>query len=174
MKILFTGGSSFTGYWFIKELAAAGHDITAVFRRKPEDYTDDLRRKRIDTLSSKCRQVFCSSFGDDKFLELIKEQSPDVLCCHGAEVTNYNKPEFDAIRAAANNTNRLPNVLNALADAGSNKVLLTGSVFRKRRRGRFERTSRLLPLRPVKGIYLAALSLSRADQIDDVGEVCNS
>ena len=35
MKILFTGGSSFTGYWFVRELAAAGHDVTAVFRGKP-------------------------------------------------------------------------------------------------------------------------------------------
>jgi hypothetical protein len=25
--ILFTGGSSFTGYWFIKELASAGHEF---------------------------------------------------------------------------------------------------------------------------------------------------
>ena len=32
MKILFTGGSSFTGSWFIRELAAAGHEVTAIFR----------------------------------------------------------------------------------------------------------------------------------------------
>ena len=47
MKILFTGGSSFTGYWFVKELAAAGHDVSAMFRRKAEDYADDLRRSRV-------------------------------------------------------------------------------------------------------------------------------
>jgi nucleoside-diphosphate-sugar epimerase len=27
MKILFTGATSFTGYWFVKTLAAAGHQI---------------------------------------------------------------------------------------------------------------------------------------------------
>ena len=32
MNILFTGGSSFTGSWFIRELAAAGHQVTAIFR----------------------------------------------------------------------------------------------------------------------------------------------
>ena len=32
MKILFTGGSSFTGSRFIRELAAAGHEVTAIFR----------------------------------------------------------------------------------------------------------------------------------------------
>ena len=119
MKILFTGGSSFTGYWFINELAAEGHDVVAVFRRKPEEYSDDLRRQRIQALSDKCHQVFCTSFGDDKFLELINEQGPDVLCCHGAEVTNYNKPEFDALNAVANNTYRLPNVLDAMTSASA-------------------------------------------------------
>jgi UDP-glucose 4-epimerase len=129
MKILFTGGSSFTGYWFIKELASAGHEIVAIFRRGPLEYTDDLRRKRIDALAGICRPVFNTSFGDDRFLELIKERSLDLLCCHGAEVANYNRPDFDVIAAVANNTHRLPNVLDALTNVGCCKVLLTGSVF---------------------------------------------
>ena len=36
MKILFTGASSFTGYWFAKQLASAGHEVFALFRRQPE------------------------------------------------------------------------------------------------------------------------------------------
>jgi nucleoside-diphosphate-sugar epimerase len=46
MKILFTGGSSFTGFWFIRELARAGHEVVAVFRKKPEEYPDDVRKVR--------------------------------------------------------------------------------------------------------------------------------
>ena len=46
MKILFTGGSSFTGCWFIQELAAAGHEVTAVFRKSPEEYFEAIRRRR--------------------------------------------------------------------------------------------------------------------------------
>ena len=42
MKILFTGGSSFTGFWFIRELAAAGHAVTAVFRRHAEEYSETV------------------------------------------------------------------------------------------------------------------------------------
>ena len=34
MKILFTGGSSFTGSRFIRELAAAGHQVVAIFQRR--------------------------------------------------------------------------------------------------------------------------------------------
>jgi UDP-glucose 4-epimerase len=129
MKVLFTGGSSFTGYWFVKELASQGHDVVAIFRRNVDEYPDDLRRKRIDALASVCRPVFGTSFGDGRFLELIKAQNFDLLCCHGAEVTNYNKPEFDLIAAVASNTYGLPMVLDALGNSGCNRILLTGSVF---------------------------------------------
>ncbi|WP_431211964.1 hypothetical protein ACQ86N_40310 [Puia sp. P3] len=44
MKIVFTGGSSFTGYWFIKELAAQGHAVTAVVRGNSDQYTG-LRKR---------------------------------------------------------------------------------------------------------------------------------
>ena len=37
MKILFTGASSFTGYWFVKELAERGHEVTALLRRPAEN-----------------------------------------------------------------------------------------------------------------------------------------
>jgi UDP-glucose 4-epimerase len=128
MKILFTGGSSFTGYWFIRELASQGHEIVAVFQRELHEYTD-LRRRRVDALAEHCHPVFGHSFGDDRFLELLQEQSFDLLCCHGAEVTNYNRPEFDLVAAVTRNTYRLPNVLDRLTDAGCNRVVLTGSVF---------------------------------------------
>jgi UDP-glucose 4-epimerase len=129
MKILFTGGSSFTGFWFIKELASAGHDVVAVFRRDRDEYADDLRRRRIEVLENICHPVYRTSFGDDRFLGLMKEVGFDLLCCHGAEVTNYNKPDFDLLAAVASNTYRLPKVCDVLASAGCNKMLLTGSVF---------------------------------------------
>ena len=58
MKILFTGGSSFTGYWFVRELASAGHEVVALFRHRPEEYLDDLRRKRVEALTDICRSRF--------------------------------------------------------------------------------------------------------------------
>src|SRR5262245_37032841 len=93
MRILFTGGSSFTGYWFIKELASRGHEVVATFRRELSDYTDDLRRRRIAGLHGLCRPIANVSFGDDRFLELISEGGWDLLCCHGAEATHYNSPD---------------------------------------------------------------------------------
>ena len=94
MKIIFTGGSSFTGYWFIKELASAGHEVVAVFRLNRDEYADDLRRRRIAALADICRPVFGTSFGDDRFLSLIREGGWDLLCHHGAETTNYKSAEL--------------------------------------------------------------------------------
>ena len=129
MKILFTGGSSFTGFWFIRELAAAGHSVTALFRHEPHDYTDEIRRTRVMLAAEICRPMYGCSFGDSSFLSLVGEGQWGLLCHHAADVTNYKSPDFDVTGAARNNTQNLPAVLQALEAAGCGKVLLTGSVF---------------------------------------------
>jgi len=129
MRILFTGGSSFTGYWFIKELAAAGHDITAIFTGAPEGY-EGLRRERVDRASALCRPVYGCSFGDETFLGLIESgRSWDLLCHHAARVANYKSPDFDVAGALAENTRNLRQTLTLLKARGCRGVLLTGSVF---------------------------------------------
>lgn len=131
MKILFTGGSSFTGCWFIRELAAAGHDIVATFRQRPDAYDDALRRERVELALAHSRGVFGCRFGDDAFLELLTGESWDLLCHHGADVTNYKSEDFDVAAAVAANTRNLPAVLAALQADGADMpaLLLTGSVF---------------------------------------------
>jgi UDP-glucose 4-epimerase len=129
MRILFTGGSSFTGYWFATQLASAGHDVIVVFRRQPNDYPDDLRRQRVAALIDVCRPVFGVSCGDDRFLQLIREGHWDLFCHHAAEATNYRSPDFNVVAAVENNTYRIPLVLDLLQDAGCGKVVVTGSVF---------------------------------------------
>jgi nucleoside-diphosphate-sugar epimerase len=129
MRILFTGGSSFTGFWFIKELAAAGHEVTATFRSQLDKYLDEPRRLRVGAMTSICRPIFGVSFGDESFVTLIKESHCDVLCHHGAEVTNYKSQDFDIAGAVAKTTRQLPVVLDILLSSGCSKVVLTGSVF---------------------------------------------
>jgi nucleoside-diphosphate-sugar epimerase len=130
VRILFTGASSFTGAWFVRELAAAGHEVTATFRQAPGDYPDPLRRRRVAlAAAAAARAEHGVAFGDDRFLALLGEGRFDLLCHHAAEVTNYRSPDFDAAGAAARNTHRLPLVLAALARGGGRRVLLTGSVF---------------------------------------------
>jgi nucleoside-diphosphate-sugar epimerase len=129
VRILFTGGSSFTGTWFIRALAAAGHEVTATFRQPAEAYPDEGRRRRVALATAACRPVHGVSFGDARFLALLRGEAWDLLAHHAAEVTNYRSPDFDALAAAAHNTRGLPAVLAALAGSGGHRVLLTGSVF---------------------------------------------
>ena len=129
MRILFTGTSSFTGTWFVRALAAAGHDVTATFRRAAEEYADPLRRRRVAIAARSCTPLYGVSFGDDRFLAAAKAGAWDLLAHHAAEVSDYKSPAFDVGAALAANTRSCRAVLDALASGGCRKVLLTGSYF---------------------------------------------
>ena len=128
MKILFTGASSFTGFWFVKTLAAAGYEIICPVTGDVVDYAD-LRRWRVEQLKSVCRPIPRAPFGSDNFLKIIRENRFELLCHHAAEVRNYKSPDFDVLRALQNNTLNLQTVLAALQQHGLKAVCLTGSVF---------------------------------------------
>jgi len=129
MKILFTGGSSFTGFWFARQLAHAGHDVVAIFRKQRQEY-EGLRAARVEHLASSCHCVYGCTFGDVRFMELVGSESAwNVLCHHAADVTNYKSPDFQVLDAVASNTNNLTSVLDALASKACQTVVLTGSVF---------------------------------------------
>lgn len=128
MKILLTGASSFTGFWFAKELSKAGHEVVATFTKiSVEDY-DGIRNERISLLLNDITSVFNCRFGDDIFLEIIKS-GIDVLCHHGADVTNYKSNSFDIAAALKNNTNNIISVIEAIAKSRCNSIVYTGSVF---------------------------------------------
>jgi len=129
VKILFTGGSSFTGMWFVRELARAGHAVVAIFRRPAGEYGEALRRARVAQVAEHAQAVHGVSFGDDRFLALVREGRFDLIAHHGADVTNYRSPDFDAAGAVRENTRGLAAVLEAHKAGGGRRVLLTGSVF---------------------------------------------
>ncbi|MEM7620121.1 MAG: NAD(P)-dependent oxidoreductase [Pseudomonadota bacterium] len=129
MKILFTGGSSFTGFWFIEELIENGHDVVMTLRASINDYTG-VRKQRIEQLHGKCTILENTNFGDERFLETIRrEKNFDMLCHHAADVTNYKSSDFDICAALQNNTHNIQHVLQSLAEQGCHKIVLTGSVF---------------------------------------------
>ena len=129
MRILFTGASSFTGYWFVRALADAGHEVVAIFSQAEPGYSG-VRGERGAALADHCERRFECRFGDPAFLELIRGGGPwDALCHHAADVTDYKSPDFDYAAALASNTRELPAVLEALTSQGCGRVALTGSVF---------------------------------------------
>lgn len=129
MRVLLTGASSFTGAWFARELAAAGHEVTATFRRAPGEYSDEVRGRRVALVASAVHSEHGLSFGDDAFLALVRRGGWDVLAHHAAHVTDYRSPAFDALAAAQSNTRNLREVVDALVGAGCRRVVLTGTFF---------------------------------------------
>lgn len=129
MKILLTGASSFTGYWFAESLAAAGHHVVAPLRSNLDSPNDPGRSERLRRLRGKVELAPACGFGGAKYLSLIHGRDFDVLCHHGAEVGDYRDPEFDITAAAASNTLNLRTVLRTMGERGLKGVVLTGSVF---------------------------------------------
>jgi nucleoside-diphosphate-sugar epimerase len=152
MKILFTGGSSFTGHWFISELIRAGHEVVATFQRRSDSY-EGMRGERTERVSRLCRCVYECSFGDESFLELLEgEKHWDLLCHHAAEVKGYRDPRFDVVGALRKNTANVEPVLRRLRDKGGRRVVLTGSVFENDEGAGSEELEALSPYGLSKGL----------------------
>lgn len=129
MNILFTGASSFTGYWFVRQLAERGHRVTALFRRDLAHY-EGVRRQRVDALVRICRPVFGCAFGGEVFFRTLEQDVAwDLLCHHAADVNDYKSPNFDCVAAVANNTHGIRQLFEALGNKSCQKVVITGSVF---------------------------------------------
>ncbi len=131
MTILFTGGSSFTGCWFVHELARRGHRVVCTFRSGgPSEYTGS-RARRIATLlnAEGVEPWWGASFGDPAFISGCRERKFDVLCHHASEVTDYKSARFDWAAALSGNTRAGDKIFSALAAHGCGAMIYTGTYF---------------------------------------------
>jgi UDP-glucose 4-epimerase len=128
MNILFTGASSFTGYWFASTLALHGHKVICPLRGTPGGY-EGVRKRRVEMLQKTCQIVPEAPFGSERFMSLLREIPVEILCHHAADVTDYKSPAFDINRALQNNTLNARAVLASLKERGAKGMVLTGSVF---------------------------------------------
>lgn len=129
MRILLTGASSFSGYWFARSLAAAKHEVVAPLRGTPDSYREGVRGERVRLLRELAEVVYEASFGAVRFLDLAAAGRWDLLCHHAARVGNYRSPDFDVLGAVAENTHHLPEMLKIMLGRGLSGMVLTGSVF---------------------------------------------
>jgi UDP-glucose 4-epimerase len=129
MKVLLTGASSFTGYWFAKALNAKGVHVVAPLRSGAANYTEGVRAERVRRLKTVAEIVEAAPFGSNRFLEVANAGGYDVLCHHAARVGDYRSSEFDIPGAVAENTANLRAVLEMMAGRGLRGVVLTGSMF---------------------------------------------
>jgi UDP-glucose 4-epimerase len=128
VRILLTGASSFTGYWFARELVTAGHAVVAPLRRAKDAYSG-LRGERVAQLAGLVDIVWSCTFGEGNFLKLVEAGNFDVLCHNAARVGDHRSPDFDIVAALAENTKAVSRLLRSLVERGAKAVVLTGSVF---------------------------------------------
>jgi len=126
MRVLLTGGSSFTGLWFARSLAAKGHTVVAPLRGS--DYTG-LRANRVAELRGVAEVVPDCRFGSPRFLDMIGVGPWDLLCQHAAVTDDYRSADFDVVRALAESTHNARRVLTEMGSRGLQGVIVTGSVF---------------------------------------------
>lgn len=134
MKIVLTGASSFTGFWFSAALHEAKHDLTLLLRQSPEDYQTGMRKLRVEKLKAFASEiVYNCPFGSEKFLTYLRDREPfDLFCHHAAEVKNYKSADFDFAAALASNTKEIRPLLEILQKQKCARLLLTGSIFEQR------------------------------------------
>lgn len=128
MKVLLTGGSSFSGLWLARKLKEAGHKVVAPVRSARKQY-EGVRGARVAALSEVAEVVENVTFGDERFLDLVKQSEFDVLGLHAAQVNNYRSIDFDFVAAVSENTRNLRQIMETAAGKGLKAVIATGSVF---------------------------------------------
>jgi len=130
MKVLFTGASSFTGYWFVRELIHQGHEVSITLTGEDIDSYQDARKSRVEELCRVCTPIWSCKFGQRTLLDTIEAEGPwDMFCHHAADVTNYKSMDFNVANAVSSNTSNVAQVLRVLSANGCNHIALTGSVF---------------------------------------------
>ena len=128
MRLILTGGSSFTGFWFARALVEAGHELIVTLSGHTTHY-EGTRAGRVGKMREYCEVVFDAPFGSDNFLTAIARSGGlDVLCHHWSYVQAYSSPKFDPISASAMNVLRVVDVLRAFRRVGGRAMVLTGTV----------------------------------------------
>lgn len=129
-RVLFTGLSSFTGYWFTQKLAEKGYKVVGCLSQNKSDYNSD-QNERLNLLNSKIRIEQNISFGSENFLQLISDFQPNIFCFHHALVTGYKDASFNVDNAISNNLNNYKEVIKRLSASGCKQIIMTRSIFEK-------------------------------------------
>lgn len=132
MKILFLGSSSFTGLHFVNKLSKKNSNkIFCTFTKKKSDYKS-IRKKRIKILEKKSniKLIYNTSFGDKKFISLIKKNKFNIICLHHAETSNYNDDKkFKFKKSIKKNTHNINKVFENISV--KSLIIISNTIFQE-------------------------------------------
>ena len=129
-NILFTGVSSFTGFYFVKKMSENKNiNIFCALTQNRKSYSL-LQKKRIDLISKKknVHLLFNCKFGDKNFIRLLKLKKFKILCFHHSYTKNYNDNlNFNFSKSLINNLNNVENVFSNILK--NSKIIISNSYF---------------------------------------------
>lgn len=130
MKILLTGGSSFTGYWFAQELKGQGHQVICTLTRSElREYLEQKSYRRVQGLIADGFEVaWGMEFGTERFCALLGSGKFDLICFHGAHIPDYHSSEFNLAESLSKNLYGIQSVFSVLGKEAT-PFILTGTVF---------------------------------------------
>ncbi len=128
MNIVFTGLSSFTGLYFVKELHRRRHNIFGVHQSSLSEYSSPHKERVIEAIRY-CKNSVQASFGDQQFCNFIQQTPIDIYCHHGAYTKNYGSSDFPVRFAVENNTKNLSTVAQILQERKCHSIAVTSSIF---------------------------------------------
>lgn len=130
MKIVLTGGSSLTGYWFAEELRHQGHEVICTLTRSGvQDYAKEKSFLRVQKLVDLGVQIYWDvEFGTERFCSLLNTEKPNILCLHGAHIPDYRSAHFNISDSLAKNLFNIHEVFEILSKE-STPFVLTGTFF---------------------------------------------
>jgi len=131
MKVLFTGVSSFTGFWIANYFGINGYDVDAILTKKTITQYDSIRTNRLLKLNSNIKLIYDCKFGDNNFLSLLKNNKYDIIIHHASYVNSYNSNNFDWKFAIDENTHNIENVIQEISLNPNVIFAFSSTVFEK-------------------------------------------
>ena len=126
-RILLTGVSSFTGFWFARRLVESGFSVSCPLPNIKKSY-EGIKKTRLDTLPETVELFYNVPFGSVEFINLL-DGNFDKLCLHGAFVKGYQNNEFTFGKAVGQNLNEIDRVFEKAKQNGCHGVIWTSSIF---------------------------------------------
>lgn len=130
--IIFTGSSSFSGYYFVKRLNQLGYKVHLFFSFKKENikYLNNLKSYRVKKIIKSNYVYFNCKFGSKFFLnKLGRFKKIDYFCHHHHYTKDYNKNNYKLLKSLKVSLDKYENVLKILKEKKIKKFFYTGSYF---------------------------------------------